>query len=276
MPNGNAGSPSLSQYQGFNKIDVMSSEAVAEAQVVKGVVPAEYGQAMAGTLSLITKSGTNDWHGSLFERYEGAALSSKDFFLSSQPESRWNQFGGSFGGPLVKKRAFFFIASEGYRQQTSKPITSNVPTLLLRQQMLAALPFPETQALLDLYPLPTQTTAPGALTGSWLGPAPKKADDDHVDGRFDVQAFTGNLSATFTTGHPSLVFPASTSGSLSTDPRSYTSLTKRYNASFVMARGRYTSETRFGYNYNSVSRTDASSTWTPRRAPISLPSVSPA
>src|SRR6185295_10742456 len=207
--------------------------------------------------SLITKSGTNDWHGSLFERYEGAALSSKDFFLTSQPESRWNQFGGSLGGPLVKKRAFFFVASEGYRQQTSKPITSNVPTALLRQQMLTALPFPETQALLDMYPLPTQTTAPGALTGSWLGPSPKTADDDHVDGRFDVQAFAGNLSATFTTGHPALVFPASTSGSLPTNPRSYTSLTKRYNASFVTARGRYTSETRFGYNYNSVSRTDA-------------------
>ena len=54
---GNAGSPSLSNYQGFDKIDVMGMEAVGESQIVKGVLPAEYGLAMAGFLNVMTKSG---------------------------------------------------------------------------------------------------------------------------------------------------------------------------------------------------------------------------
>ena len=60
--NGNPGSPTISGYYGYTKINVMSSEAVGEMQVVKGVTPAEYGMAMGGQMSVITKSGTNSWH----------------------------------------------------------------------------------------------------------------------------------------------------------------------------------------------------------------------
>src|SRR6185503_2475902 len=62
---GNAGSRQLSQYNGISKIDVVSIESVGEVQIVKGVIPAEYGMAMAGNLNIITKSGTNSSHGSL-------------------------------------------------------------------------------------------------------------------------------------------------------------------------------------------------------------------
>src|SRR5437667_1563735 len=64
--NGNAGSMVISGYGQYNKIEVMSAEAIAEVQIVKGVIPAEYGLAMAGTMSVISKSGTNQWNGRRF------------------------------------------------------------------------------------------------------------------------------------------------------------------------------------------------------------------
>jgi hypothetical protein len=68
---GFAASNLLGGYGGFTKIDIMSADAVGEVQVVKGVIPAQYG-GLSGNVSFITKSGTNDWHGSLFHRYEGS------------------------------------------------------------------------------------------------------------------------------------------------------------------------------------------------------------
>jgi len=113
--NGNASSPTIGGFGGYNKIDVMSSESVAEVQVVKGVLPAEYGSAMAGNLSLITKSGTNEWHGSLFHRYEGSALSARLPILAREPNSLWNQFLVSVRAWIKKALDFFFFAYEGYR-----------------------------------------------------------------------------------------------------------------------------------------------------------------
>lgn len=162
---GNAGSRQLSQYNAISKIDVMSIESVGEVQIVKGVVPAEYGHAMAGNLNITSKSGTNAWHGSLFHRYEGSALSAKPKALSRKPNSVWNQYGGSLGGPLMRGRAFFFAAFEGYRQRTSIPINANVPTQRFRDLALAALPFPETRLFLDVYPLPHRTGVPERAGG---------------------------------------------------------------------------------------------------------------
>src|SRR5215467_10060944 len=81
---GFAASNLLGGYGGFTKIDIMSADAVGEVQVVKGVIPAQYG-GLSGNVSFITKSGTNDWHGSLFHRYEGSALSARQPFLTSKP-----------------------------------------------------------------------------------------------------------------------------------------------------------------------------------------------
>src|SRR5262245_11453849 len=111
----NAGARQISQYNGISKIDIVSIESVGEVQIVKGVSPAEFGQALAGNLNIVTKGGTNVWHGSIFERYEGSNMVAKPFFLKSKPDSNWNQWGGSLGGPLVKDKAFVFAAAESYR-----------------------------------------------------------------------------------------------------------------------------------------------------------------
>jgi len=249
---GNAGSRQLSQYNSISKIDVVSIEAVGEVQIVKGVVPAEYGQALAGNLNIITRSGTNVWQGSLFERYEGDALSAKPTLLREKPPSRWNQYGGSLGGPIARDRIFFFSAFEGYRQKTSIPLNANVPTQRFRDLTLAALPFPETRLFLDQYPLPTEPVVANALAGVFIGPGDKENRDEHVDLRVDMRIANGNLSGTFTGGHPYLAQASVLPGR----PRVWKSLTRRVSTSYALARGKWSSETRFGYSYNWLSRTD--------------------
>src|SRR5262249_49311146 len=88
---GDAGSEMLGMYGNFAKIEVMSAEAIGEVQIVKGVISAEYG-GMGGHVSMVTKSGTNQWHGSLMERYSGSALDSRSPFLNRKPNSVSNQF----------------------------------------------------------------------------------------------------------------------------------------------------------------------------------------
>src|SRR5437867_8374984 len=150
--NGNPGSPTISGYYGYTKINVMSSEAVGEMQIVKGVTPAEYGMAMGGQMSVITKSGSNAWHGSLFHRYEGSVLSARPQFLVRENNSVWNQFGGSLGGPIKTNKAFFFFAYEGYRQRGVVAMNASVPTQSFRDILTTSLPFKETQKWLSDYP----------------------------------------------------------------------------------------------------------------------------
>src|SRR5207249_5299562 len=155
--NSNPEGRALAQYGGQNQIDVISIEAVQEVQVVKGVLPAEYGGVVGGQVNMISRSGTNAFHGSAFENYQGDRLFARDpFLLSTQakPKDRFNQFGGSLGGPIVRNRAFFFATYEGYRETAGVTVQGTVPTQALRDQILAALPFPETKIALDALPQP--------------------------------------------------------------------------------------------------------------------------
>jgi hypothetical protein len=242
---GYASSFILGGYGGVGKIDIMSAEAVGEVQVVKGVVPAEYG-ALSGHLSIVTKSGTNDWHGAVFHRYEGSVLSARAPLLKEKRNSVFNQFGGSFGGPIVHDQAFFFFAYEGYRQRSSIPLTNNVPTPRFRDTLKQSLPFRETDIVLSYYPLPNQPYADADLLGRWIGPAINNNDDDHFDWKVDDLIQGGNLSISFSGGHPSQIQGAQ----MALNPRTTTSRAIRGNVSYVIGKGRWTSSTRFGYNQN--------------------------
>src|SRR6266550_841417 len=117
--NSNPEARSLSQYGGQNQIDVMSIEAVQEVQIVKGVLPAEYGGVTGGQVNMISRSGTNKFHGSSFENYQGDRFFARDPFLPNtvaKPKTSFNQYGGSFGGPVIKNKVFFFSTYEGYHE----------------------------------------------------------------------------------------------------------------------------------------------------------------
>jgi hypothetical protein len=148
----------IAQYGDRNYIDVMSIEAIQEVQLMRGILPAEYGGVISGQVNLISKSGGNEWHGSLFENYRSHIFNARNPFQvnrrsdgSMTPKNRevFNQFGGSLGGPVLRDRAFFFFTYEGYRESTFQRVNGTVPTAKLRSDILQALPFQESKILLD-------------------------------------------------------------------------------------------------------------------------------
>ena len=97
-----------------------SQEAVSEFRVVNNSFGAEYGRALGGIVNIVTKSGTNDVHGSIYEYLENNAVNAKS--ILTQPGFdilRQNQFGGTLGGPIRKNKTFYFLNYEGQRRGQS-------------------------------------------------------------------------------------------------------------------------------------------------------------
>ncbi len=108
-------------------------DAIQEFRVETNNYNAEYGRMSGGVVTVITKSGTNQFHGSLFEFWRNDKLNANDWgFLSRSPLHR-NQFGGTLGGPIREDKTFFFFSYQGLRQVTSALLTgATVPTALER------------------------------------------------------------------------------------------------------------------------------------------------
>src|SRR6266550_5646593 len=112
-------------------------EAVQEFRVLTNGYAAEYGRYAAGVVDIVTKSGTNDFHGAGFEFFRNQKLNSPRWAPPGTPSARdpldRNQFGGAFGGPIVKSKTFFFGSYSGLRQEeTYYRNTAVVPTALER------------------------------------------------------------------------------------------------------------------------------------------------
>src|SRR5947208_10251166 len=95
-------------------------DAVKEFQVVASGANAEFGRTAGGVVNVITKSGTNDVHGSGFEYFRTEALTAATSDGKPLQDFRRNQFGGSFGGPIAKDKLFFFAAAEGIRENLTR------------------------------------------------------------------------------------------------------------------------------------------------------------
>lgn len=110
-----------------------SVDAVQEFKVHTHAFSAEYGRTGGGVVSLSIKSGTNQFHGNLFEFFRNDVLNARAYFsLPSQPKPalRYNEFGGTLGGPIVKNRLFFFVSYQGVRQRVPGTSVNTVPTEL--------------------------------------------------------------------------------------------------------------------------------------------------
>ena len=115
---GNTGSNNPGTYQGGNLVDVMSVEGIQEVSAVKGAIPAEYEDAIGGQVNLVSKSGGNGWHGTLFENHQDSAANARFQRVATKPRLTFNQFGGSLGGAINRNRIFIFGDYEGYREST--------------------------------------------------------------------------------------------------------------------------------------------------------------
>src|SRR5262245_31829842 len=184
--NSNPEARSLAQYGGQNQISVMSLDSIAEVQIVKGVLPAEYGGVAGGQINVISRSGTNSFHGSSFYSGQNAKFNARAFFSSSaKPVGTFHQYGGTLGGPVIRNRAFFFGTYEGYHENVQVNLTTTVPYQAVRDELLRALPFPETKIVLDVLNLPTEPIVSTAgvvdpRVGRWRGLGTRKRTENHV------------------------------------------------------------------------------------------------
>src|SRR5205823_588632 len=102
-------------------------EAVKEFQITASGANAEFGRSAGGVINVVTKSGTNNWHGAAFEYFRTEGLTAATSDGKTLQDFRRNQFGGSFGGPITKDKLFFFAAAEGIRENLTR---SNLSTYL--------------------------------------------------------------------------------------------------------------------------------------------------
>ena len=108
-------------------------DAMQEFRVIANSYSAEYGQSQSGVVTLATRSGTNHFHGGLFEYVRNEAFDARNFFSAGRPKFRQHQFGGLIGGPIKKDRTHFFFTYERTQQVTGSTVIQTVPTALQRQ-----------------------------------------------------------------------------------------------------------------------------------------------
>ncbi len=114
-------------------------DGLTEVRVLTQTQDAEYGTNGGGVIEVVTKSGSNQFHGSLLEFHRDASFDARDYFdLSTQPVPAFvhNQFGASVGGPLVHDRTFFFANYEGFREVRASTAIATVPNALAHQGLL--------------------------------------------------------------------------------------------------------------------------------------------
>jgi len=132
--------PSTQNFGGRNQMNILSIEFIQEFQTSTGVFSAELGRAAAGGVNVITKSGTNDFHGSVFEFLRNEKLDARNFFATRRDPLKVNQFGVAVGGPILRNKLFFFGGWEGARVRRGQQVSGDVPTEALRNRMLASIP----------------------------------------------------------------------------------------------------------------------------------------
>ncbi len=140
---------------------VMSTEAISAFRVSSTNFSADAGTGAGAQVNVVSKSGANQFQGSLFEFFRDEALDERRVLdtLPDEPPFRLNQFGFSLGGPIVRNRTFFFATYEGLRQKldTANNRPALVPSRAFRAQALAA--HPGLAPVIDAYPLGTASTS---------------------------------------------------------------------------------------------------------------------
>src|SRR3984893_7583559 len=143
-------------------------DAIQEFSVLTGGFPAEYGKAAGGVVNAITKSGTNAFHGDVYEFLRNSAFDSRDYFsrAANTPlaQFRRNQFGAAAGGPIIKDKTFIFGDYEGFRQAKGITTTVTVPSDAARERSLVSGPVtvnPAAAAELAMFPHATPGTSKG-------------------------------------------------------------------------------------------------------------------
>jgi Carboxypeptidase regulatory-like domain/TonB-dependent Receptor Plug Domain/TonB dependent receptor len=139
--------------QGFsNQVVQLSPDAVAEFQVVTNNMSSEYGRSGGATINVVTRYGTNQLHGRVWEFLRNTSLDAAGFFkpdYGGKPALHQNQFGGTLGGPIKKDKLFFFLDYEGFRQSSSFTDTATLPTTAERGSPVGGAGLPTGNYIID-------------------------------------------------------------------------------------------------------------------------------
>lgn len=194
-------------------------DAIEEVTVQTNNYTPETGRSAGGVVSVLTKRGSNDLHGTLYEFIQNDYFNAKNpFVVGRRPELRQNDFGGSIGGPIFKNRTFFFAAAEGFRlvSGAQTPAISTVPTaaqladpaaVVAADPYTAGLPIdPIAANLYRLYPAPN--TGAGATSNNFTFQPNQTNYAYTIDARIDHQINSNNLFySRFTSNHVDAVIP---------------------------------------------------------------------
>ena len=197
MNDGYRNDPAINEAGVFgDPATILPIDAVGELRVLSNY-EAEYGRNSGAIVNIVTKSGSNQWHGSALEYYRSGALGARNYFnIDSQPKNPFtnNQFGGSLGGPIVKDKLFFFVDYEGQREAGAQAGLSCVPdsaAIAAAKAQASADGIPLSPTMLNLlarnpWPTPNIAGATANLDGTCNPPngnAP--ADNLATSTRFD-------------------------------------------------------------------------------------------
>ena len=192
-----------------------SIDSIQEFEVQTNTFAAEYGRNTGSVINLVTKSGTNDLHGSVYDFFRNDALDARNFFNTNafrKSALHLNQFGGTLGGPIVKNKTFFFLNYEGFRRGAGITRITNVPTLDQRAGIFlddegtprTITVHPTSAALFNLFPQPNLSDLSGNFVSS---PQQRDATDQFlvkVDHRLHG---VDNLSARYSRTRSDIFFP---------------------------------------------------------------------
>src|ERR1700675_2579023 len=167
---------------------LLGVEAVQEFSVVTNCAPSSYGRTSGGVINTITRSGTNELHGSVYEFLRNSAFDARNFFdaTPSPPPFRRNQFGADAGGPIIKSKLFLFADYEGIRQLLSTTTVDIVPSAAARTGHLTSGTVsvdPRVEPYLALYPLPNGPVT--GDTGLFTLSTPQNTNEDFFTSRAD-------------------------------------------------------------------------------------------
>lgn len=140
---------STQQGRQESRISRASIDSIQEFRVLQSTYSAEYGRSTGDVINVITKSGGNNFHGTLFEYFRNDAMDAMNYFAQEKTPLRLNQFGGNLSGPLIKNKLFFFVNYEGVRQIVTPPTTVTVLSQSARAGFVPAM-----QPVIDAIPLP--------------------------------------------------------------------------------------------------------------------------
>jgi hypothetical protein len=186
----------------------ISQDAVEEYRVSSALYDAEYGTQAGGQVDVVTKSGTNDWHGSAFGYLRNSAVDARNFNdPPAVPPFRYGQYGLTLGGPIKKDKTFFFISYEGLRQLQESTIFGIVPTPSLMKDILVngrngSGPSPLMCPILQAFPWSVSTGTIGncaprfVFAGSAFSVLPPSQQPQAPDLPTDAQLFTSAASST--------------------------------------------------------------------------------